>query len=98
MATYKPLKTEISAADSAGVGSKVYFANNVRAVNTSTTTAYEMGVADSAALGRAEADHTLAARMTLPPSTVHILRKDKDDVVFASNAAVKFAKITNPDG
>jgi len=89
---YKPLKNEISSGDSAGTGLNVFNATNVRACNTSTTTAYTFGVADSAtALGESPS-------MTLPPNGIQLIRKLPGDVVYASNTAVKFTKITNPDG
>jgi len=89
---YKPLTSEITSGDSAGTGVNVSLATNVRAVNTNTTTAYTVGVADSAtALGQ-------SVSMTLPPNEIHLIRKLPGDVVYASNTAVKFCKITNPDG
>lgn len=89
---YKPLTSEVTSGDSAGTGVNVSLATNVRAINTSTTTAYTVGVADSAtAIGESPS-------MTLPPSGIHLIRKLPGDVVYASNTAVKFAKITNPDG
>lgn len=89
---YKPLTSEVTSGDSAGTGVNVSLATNVRAINTSTTTAYTVGVADSAtAIGESPS-------MTLPPNGIHLIRKLPGDVVYASNTAVKFAKITNPDG